>query len=434
LKTQGRDVSARGWRYRIFAVTWLAYAGFYLCRKNLSVAVPLLETHLGYSTSQLANVIFGFSLIYALGQFVFGVLSDRLGPRLIVGAGLFLVVLSNLLLGVQSSLVLLTILVCLGSIGQATGWSGLVKTMACWFKREERGVVMGWWGTNYVLGGFLATVFATFVSTSPILFPSWSWRRVFVFPALLLLAPALIFAFGVRNEPADVGLPAVEDGQDFSPHATMDSGAALSRPQSSESVIRDLMANPAIWAISLMYFFLTITRYSFLFWLPLYMTQHLGYALGNAGYTSSLYELVGFAGAIIAGYASEKLFQSRRFPVGVLMLIGLAVASLFQPSLAARGHTYNALGISVIGIMTYGVDTLMSGAAAQDMGSANAAATASGFIDGVGHLGEIISPFLVAFVTSRFGWDVLFYIFVAFALMGTFFLVPYWNYIPHSGS
>jgi sugar phosphate permease len=173
-----------------------------------------------------------------------------------------------------------------------------------------------------------------------------------------------------------------------------------------------------------------MTRYSFLFWLPLYMTQHLGYALSDAGYTSSLYELVGFVGAIIAGYASEKLFQSRRFPVGVLMLGGLALASLFQPFLAARGHAYNALGISIIGIMTYGVDTLMSGAAAQDVGSAKAAATASGFIDGVGHLGEIISPFLVAGITSRFGWDVLFYIFVAFALAGSAFLVPYWNYIP----
>ncbi len=431
MKAQLQDVSARKWRYRIFSVTWLAYAGFYLCRKNLSVAIPLLETHLGYSTGQLANVIFGFSLIYALGQFIFGVLSDRFGPRLIVGAGLFVVVLANFLLTAQSSLVLLTILVCLGSVGQATGWSGLVKTMACWFRREERGVVMGWWGTNYVLGGSLATLFATFVATSPILFSSWSWRRAFFFPALLLLIIALIFVFGVRNEPADVGLPGVEDGLDFSANAAKDSSAVFPCPQNSRSVIRGLVTNPAIWAIGIMYFFLTITRYSFLFWLPLYMTQHLGYTLSDAGYTSSLYELVGFAGAIIAGYASEKLFQSRRFPVGVLMLLGLALASLFQPFLAAHGHAYNALGISVIGIMTYGVDTLMSGAAAQDMGTAQAAATASGFIDGVGHLGEIISPFLVAAITSRFGWDVLFYIFVVFALLGSAFLAPYWTYIPH---
>lgn len=114
---ESRNASLRRWRYCTFAVTWLAYAGFYFCRKNLSVTIPLLEMHLGYSTNQLADVIFGFSFIYALGQFVFGVLFDRFGPRLIVGAGLFLVVVSNFLLGLQRSLALLTFLVCLGSVG-----------------------------------------------------------------------------------------------------------------------------------------------------------------------------------------------------------------------------------------------------------------------------------------------------------------------------
>jgi sugar phosphate permease len=28
---------------RISAITWLAYAGFYLCRKNLSIVLPLLN-------------------------------------------------------------------------------------------------------------------------------------------------------------------------------------------------------------------------------------------------------------------------------------------------------------------------------------------------------------------------------------------------------
>jgi sugar phosphate permease len=74
----------RSWRWRIFAVTWLAYAGFYLCRKNLSVTMPLLSEDLGYSNLQLANIFFGYSLLYALGQFGFGVLADRFGSRLIV--------------------------------------------------------------------------------------------------------------------------------------------------------------------------------------------------------------------------------------------------------------------------------------------------------------------------------------------------------------
>ena len=64
--------SQRAWRLRIFALTWLAYAGFYLCRKNLSVAMPLMSAELHYSNLQLANIVFGYSLFYAFGQFIFG--------------------------------------------------------------------------------------------------------------------------------------------------------------------------------------------------------------------------------------------------------------------------------------------------------------------------------------------------------------------------
>jgi sugar phosphate permease len=409
--------SRKMWRYRVFALTWLTYAGFYLCRKNISVEIPLLQRQMGYSTDQLAHMVFAFSLLYATGNFVFGILSDRFGARVVVGAGLFVVVGVNILLGLQSSLFLLTLLALVGGAGQATGWSGLVKTMACWFKQEERGVVMGWWGTNYVLGGFAATVIATFAATSHAFFPSLGWRRGFIFPAVLLFFIALIFVFGVPNQPSDVGLADVEE-------------EVRETPGHAYGAIRELLTHRALWVIGVMYFFLELTRYSFLFWLPLYMTERLKYSPGGAGYTSSLYELVGFLGAIVAGYASERLFQSRRFPVGCIMLCGLAAASLMQPYLASLGPVFNAVGISIIGIMTYGPDTLMSGAAAQDIGSARAAATASGFIDGIGHIGEIGSPFLVAYVTTRFGWDVLFYIFVALSLIGAGILATHWNYVP----
>ncbi len=421
----------RRWRRRVFAITWLTYAGFYLCRKNISVVLPLMERDLGYSNLQVADVIFVYSLSYTLGQFVCGVLSDRFGPRLIVGTGVFVTIVANVLLGFQSTLVALSILACLNGAGQSAGWSGLVKNMACWFRRRERGVVMAWWSTNYVLGGFAATIFATFVATNPGFLPGLGWRRGFWAPAMLLFLIALAFVLWDRNRPADVGLPAVdEDGNDVKQPAR-----ASSRPLSAQQnwdrsawTFRALLSDPAIWTVGTMFFFLTLTRYAFLFWLPLYMTQHLGYSTVEAGYTSSLFELVGISGAIIAGYTSEKLFQSRRFPVGAIMMWGLALVSLVHPFLAALGQASNALGISLIGIMTYGPDTLMSGAAAQDLGSAEGAATASGFIDGVGHFGQILSPFVVAFVTSKYGWDVLFYVFVVFALIGGGLLATKWNY------
>ncbi len=52
-----------------------------------------------------------------------------------------------------------------------------------------------------------------------------------------------------------------------------------------------------------MYFLLKLTRYSIMFWTPLYLVEHLGMDSVAAGRTSSWYELVGFLGAVFAGYA-----------------------------------------------------------------------------------------------------------------------------------
>ena len=117
--------------------------------------MPLMSAELHYSNMQLADVVFGYSLLYASGQFVFGVLADRFGSRLIVTFGLLVAVVSNLLLGLAPSLAMLVLFACLNGAGQSAGWPGLVKIMAAWFRPRERGIVMAWWTTNYVIGGFV---------------------------------------------------------------------------------------------------------------------------------------------------------------------------------------------------------------------------------------------------------------------------------------
>ena len=48
--------------------------------------------------------------------------------------------------------------------------------------------------------------------------------------------------------------------------------------------------------------------------------------------------------------------------------------------------------------MTYGTDSIISGATTMDLGSKRGAATAAGFINGVGSTGQPISPMIIAYV------------------------------------
>ena len=540
----------QSWRYRIFILSWLAYGGFYLCRKNFSIAMPLLDQDLGFTKDNFATILFFYSLFYALGQFYNGFFSDKFGPRLIVGIGLFLSILANILMGFGAALLVFILLLSINGTGQSTGWSGTVKNMAPWFRRKERGVVMSWWSTCYVVGAVAATTLATFVVTHPILMRSsdlkdpaglviqlkdeqnplskyivgtfspesrqllneyyggshvspsllqaitkelnkilqgpWlydeqrftgiplsertstniknllkktpqerakelkgkhlismnkvllqesyphkfklGWRRSFWVPSALLALIAFCFVTFTRNKPADVGL--LEIAEDDSPGDTPSQIEKNGSNMSSKEILALVLRNPVIWLISLMYFFTKMGRYAIFFWLPLYMVERLGYGLAEAGYTSILYEAVGFVGIVAAGYVSDKLFQARRMPVGALGMWGLAITCFFQPHLAAWSHLGNAIGISLIGFFTYGPDALMSGAAAIDTGSPKAAGLAAGIINGVGSFGQMVSGFIVAYIASQFGWDSLFYFFVAIAALAGGLLAIKWNWVP----
>jgi len=83
--------------------------------------------------------------------------------------------------------------------------------------------------------------------------------------------------------------------------------------------------------------------------------------------------------------------------------------------------------ISLLGILIYGPDLLMSGPASIDAVSASHAARAAGIVNGVGSLGQLVSAYVVAVIVSRFGWDQLFTFFLVCAVAAGGLLTLRWN-------
>lgn len=405
------------WRLQIFSVTWLAYFGMYFCRKNFSVVMPVLSRELHTSKDEFAVVITVYSLMYMIGQFLNGYLSDRHGPRLIVGIGLLLSVISNLMMGWMGTVGSFLFLMGLNGFGQSSGWSGLIKNLTPWFKKKERGVVMSYWTTCYVIGGMAATAFATYWLSNQIIMANLSWRRAFLAPSILLLLISLVYILMARNSPTDVNLESFEKSTD-----------TLKGKRKEKTAQLAVLKNGAVWIAAIMYFFVKFTRYAFLFWLPLYLSEALKYSDQQAGYTSIAYEAFGFFGILAAGYASDYLFKSRRFPISSIMLFCLAFVLYMQPHLSPLGIVPTIVSIGLIGFFTYGPDSIMSGAAAMDFGKNHGAALAAGVINGVGSAGQLLSPVAVAYVSGKYGWDALFGLFVIVTLIAAILLILKWNY------
>ena len=193
--------SYRAWRLRIFAITWMSYAGFYLTRKAFSVAkIKLAEPDvMGATKEQLAMIDGAYLTAYALGQFVWGMSGDRFGTRRVILFGMFASVATAVAMGASNTIILLGVLFCVQGMCQSTGWAPLNKNVSAFYSRGERGRMLGLWYTNYTAGGFLAALLAGWAGDT------FGFRYAFYLPAAVLLVVWILFFFLQRNRPEDVG-------------------------------------------------------------------------------------------------------------------------------------------------------------------------------------------------------------------------------------
>lgn len=101
------------WRTNAFWVCLIGYIGYYLCRKNLSAAFPLMEEVFGYTNSQLGLIAFYSELAYAAGKFINGPLADKLGGKKIFLTGMVGAMVCNIAFSFGESLPYFIVVWCL---------------------------------------------------------------------------------------------------------------------------------------------------------------------------------------------------------------------------------------------------------------------------------------------------------------------------------
>jgi sugar phosphate permease len=72
----------------------------------------------------------------------------------------------------------------------------------------------------------------------------------------------------------------------------------------------------------------------------------------------------------------------------------------------------------------FGPDSLVSGAAAQDLGGPDASATAAGIINGMGSVGAIAQGFVTTWAAEAFGWSAVYRVLAGLAVVSVVALIP----------
>jgi sugar phosphate permease len=415
----------KSWQLRIFITIWITYGSFYLCRANMSFALPGLAAEFGYSKTLLGLLGTALFIMYSIGQFVNGQLGDKFGARKLVFVGMVCSALLNIAFSFTTAFTFMLIVWGLNGYFQSMGWAPQVKTMANWFTVKQRGKWMGLMGSCYQIGNAYSWLLASYLAAT------YGWRTIFWVPAIIFLASSIHFVTRLRNAPEEVGLPPIEhlrkimEGEGVTPGTVP--AAGKDEHMGFAYTIKICVTNPRIWGVAVAFFCLDIIRYGFFYWAPVYLIEAQGATISSAGLKVAILPLAGSAGAIVTGWATGKFFQNRRAPVICICLFGLAIFSYLFYNAPPGAWVWSLICLAVVGFCTYGPHVLMVGHAAQDFAGRKAAASAAGFIDGFGYIGAAMTGVFTGWLVDNYGWYAGFYYWIIAAVVAGCIMLALWK-------
>ncbi len=387
--------SFAAWRWRVFAATWLCYGGLYFARKPFFIVKSKLGEALDLDAATLGTIGSVYLLAYTFGQFASGGLGQLLGARRLLVLGMATAIGASIGFGFATTALALGALMALNGLAQATGWSGTVGNMAQWFRRSERGTVMGFWATCYQVGGVGANTMAAW------LLVRYGYQSAFWAGAAVLAGVLLFFLANQANKPSDKGfadLPAESEAE----QAAEDEADA--RGGHNPGWSRETWTS--VLLVGGFYFFVKFIRYALWSWAPFLLERNFGLKGDDAGYVATIFDFAGILGVVGAGWLSDRYFAGRRAKVSLYLLVGMVGATLLLATLGATSTTVFAISMGLIGLCLYGPDALMTGAGAMDIGSRRGAILAAGIINGLGSVGSIVQELVIGQMYDKAAGDV----------------------------
>ena len=420
-----KSSSVEAWQRRIFLILWITYASFYIGRVNISVALPGMMAEFGWTKADVGAIGTALFWAYAIGQFINGQLGDKFGSRVLITVGLTVSALMNLLFGFSQAIGVMIIIWAVNGYFQSMGWAPTVKTLANWFPPRMRGKLSGRLGTSYILGGAISVALAGFITAR------FGWRATFFVPVVILLVSAIHWYLRARNSPESAGLPTLEE---LEGEATPTEGKEISSEDKYLGLrytLKQSLGNRVVWIMGFGLFFVNIVRYGFLTWAPTYLFEIQKDGIDKAAYSSIIFPLAGAVGAIFAGWATDRWFQSRRAPVAGIFLFMTGIAAWGYRAIDLENQWFLGLiTLATIGFFVFGAHVLIVAAAPMDFGTRKAASSATGFIDGMGYLGAGLQGIVTGLLVDRWGWTAGFAFWIVCAFLAAGVMIVLWKYKP----
>lgn len=411
------------YQWQVFLGLVFGYAMFYVVRMALGVVKkPMLDAGI-VSIEELGLMGSAFFFTYAIGKFSNGFLSDYANIGRFMSVSLILSALTCTLIGFNSAGFFFVLLWGLNGWFQSVGSAPSCVSIYQWFSPKQRGSVYSIWGGSRNIGEAITWILtATVVSF-------FGWRAGFIGAGIAAVAAGFVMLLVLKDRPQTYGLPdpATAHGEEPEIKKTND-------PKETRKAQLFILKQPTVWLIAAACAAMYVSRYAMSSWAVLYLQEAKGYSLIDAGFAMSTYPIAGFAGAVLAGIISDKVFNANRhIPT---LLYGLAnIAGMCLMFWGPQSRMMDAVALSLIGFAIGGLVVFLAGLIACDLMPKNAVGAVKGFIGLFSYIAasmqEIVSSQLITITevdgVSHYDFGSAQYFWLAAGVVSLILALTVWN-------
>lgn len=306
-----------------FVLLYIAYCISYIDRAAISLALAQIGKDFNLQAADLGIVISAFFLGYAAMQVPGGWLSDRFGSKYVV---IVTIVMWSLFTAFTSLAWSLTSLIAIRFVfGIAEGGfpPASIRAVAEVFRKDSRPKMSALLLSSNYAGSMIAPLIM-----APLIL--WlGWRHAFNTIGIA----GIVFAVAYFVFVPYLGRPGASD---------TDRAAAKAE---NRAPMRELMKNPLLWQLMLVWFGLSCVNKGLDSWMPLYLLQQRGLDLKTVGVVAPIPFVMATIATAIGGWVMTTFFAEREkyLLIGASALTGIFLYAMYKAETIAMLITYQSV-------------------------------------------------------------------------------------------
>jgi sugar phosphate permease len=327
-------------RIQLFAVSTLALAGIinYIDRGSLAIANTTIRADLGISATRMGVLLSIFSMSYAISQLPMGLLLDRLGERVVLGAGMFLWSATQAATGLIGSFRSFAMARIGLGLGESPYVVGSVKAVNDWFDVRDRATPTGIFNSSTAFGQAMAPPILTVAMLA------FGWRGMFMLIGIPGMVLALVW-YAFYRDRKDVTLDEAERAylEASGPRSTVE--------RVSMAQWLGLFKLRTMWGMMLGFGGVNYTAWLYMSWMPNYLEAEHHVSVRTTGLIAVIPFFLGGVGMFLSGLLADFLVRRGMAPIRThrtILVTGMTLSglsTLLVPYI--HGATGAALGIGM---------------------------------------------------------------------------------------